>query len=90
MRQSGTPLNRPPLGPVRGGHISGVNFYEKACFGTFRSDLGGHISGVLIRGVPLYFSSHICIKSTPGLQFGHLYTNYTLSWFPKMSSLGGN
>ncbi len=59
---SGTPLNRPPLGPVKVSLLEGWphfrgDFVLKSMlwdFSKWPEYRGGHISGVLIRGVPLY------------------------------------
>ena len=58
---SGTPLNRPPLGPVKVSLLEGwphfrVEFVLKSrLWDLFKwpEYRGGHISGVLIRRVPL-------------------------------------
>ena len=61
----GTPLNRPPLGPVKVSLLEGWphfrgEFVLKSMlwdFSKWPEYRGYHISGVLIRGVPLYFYS---------------------------------
>ncbi len=59
---SGIPLNRPPLGPVKVSLLEGwphfrSEFVLKSMlwdFSKWPEYRGDHISGVLIRGVPLY------------------------------------
>ncbi len=58
---SGTPLNRPPLGPVKVSLLEGWphfrgEFVLKSMlwdFSKWPEYRGGHISGVLIRGIPI-------------------------------------
>ncbi len=55
---SGTPLNRPPLGPVKVSllegwpHFRGEFVLKSMLFSKWPEYRGGHISGVLIRGGP--------------------------------------
>ncbi len=64
---SGTPLNQPPLGPLKVSSLEGWphfrgEFVLKSMlwdFSKWPEYRGGHNSGVLIRGVPLYFKFHI-------------------------------
>ncbi len=49
---SGTPLNRPPLGPVKVSLLEGWG--EFSMLWDFSEYGGDYISGVLIREVPLY------------------------------------
>ncbi len=54
---SGTPLDQPPLGPVKEGWPHLGEFVLKRMlwdFSKWPEYRGGHVSGVLIRGVPLY------------------------------------
>ena len=64
---SGTPLNWPPLGPVKASLLEGWPHFRGEFvlismlwdFSKWPEHRGGHISGVLIRGVPLYIGKSL-------------------------------